>query len=67
VNLRPQSDPETEYVAFDGRRVLRVLGRIVADLDMLAGLPPLAEEESKDEDAQARRSATGSVWRSRSG
>lgn len=55
VNLRPESDPETEYVAFDGPRVLRVLGRIIADLDALAGLPPQSEEESKDEDAEARR------------
>ena len=55
VNLRPESDPETEYVAFDGPRILRVLGRIIADLDALAGLPPQAEEESKDEDSEARR------------
>jgi hypothetical protein len=55
VNLRPESDLETEDVAFDGPRILRVLGRIIADLDALAGLPPLAEEESRDEDAEARR------------
>jgi hypothetical protein len=55
VNLRPESDPETEYVAFDGPRILRVLGRIIADLDALAGLPPQAEEESTEEDAEARR------------
>src|SRR5919112_6882749 len=55
VNLRTESDPETEYVAFDGPRILRVLGRIIADLDALAGLPPEPEEESKDEDAEARR------------
>ena len=55
VNLRPQSDPETEFVAFDGPRVLRVLGRIIADLDALAGLPPRPEEESEGEDAEARR------------
>jgi hypothetical protein len=55
VNLHPESDPETEYVAFDGPRILRVLGRIIADLDALTGLPPQAEEESEDEDAEARR------------
>jgi AraC-like DNA-binding protein len=55
VNLRPDSDPKTEYVAFDGPRILRVLGRIIADRDALAGLPPRPEEESKDEDAEARR------------
>src|SRR5437016_1145862 len=37
VNLRPETDPETEYVAFDHPRVLRVLARIIADLDELAG------------------------------
>ena len=55
VNLRPEPDPETEYVAFDGPRVLRVLGRIISDLDVLSGLPPQADEECKDEDAEARR------------
>ena len=56
VNLRPETDPETEYVSFDRRRVLRVLTRIIADLDELAGLPPIVnEEEAKGEDAEARR------------
>src|SRR4051794_1224466 len=55
VNLRPESGPETEYVAFDGPRILRALGRIIADLAALAGLPPQTEEEPKDEDAEARR------------
>ena len=55
VNLRPETDPETEYVAFDRPRVLRVLARIIADLDGLAGLPPIAEEEVKKGGAEARR------------
>ena len=55
VILRPESDPETEYVAFDGPRILRVLGRIIADLDALAGLPSRPDEESEGEDAEARR------------
>ena len=56
VNLRPETDPETEYVAFDRPRVLRVLARIIADLDDLAGNPPIAEEEATQrEDAEARR------------
>ena len=55
VNLRPETDPETEYVAFDRPRVLRVLARILADLDELAGYPPLAEEEAKKGGAEARR------------
>jgi hypothetical protein len=55
VNLRPEADAETEYVAFDRPRVLRVLARIIADLDELAGFPPLTdEEEGKAEDAEAR-------------
>src|SRR4051794_3836956 len=56
VNLRPETDPETEYVAFDRPRVLRVLARIIADLDELAGHPPLADKEpAEDENAEARR------------
>jgi hypothetical protein len=55
VNLRPESDPETEYVAFDRPRVLRVLARVIADLDGLAGFPPIAEEEAKKGSAEARR------------
>jgi hypothetical protein len=55
VNLRPETDPETECVSFDRPRVLRVLAWIIADLDELAGFPPIAEEEAKNEDAEARR------------
>jgi len=36
VNLRPDNDAKTEFVRFDRSRVLRVLSRIVADLDELA-------------------------------
>ena len=35
VNLRPDEDVETEFVAFDRPRVVRVLERIAADLDTL--------------------------------
>jgi hypothetical protein len=55
VNLRPESDPETEYVAFDRPRVLRVLARVIAELDGLADFPPIAEEEAKKGSAEARR------------
>src|SRR3954451_21966592 len=54
VNLRPETDPETEYVAFDRPRVLRVLARIIADLDGLAGFPPIVEEGAKKGGAEAR-------------
>jgi hypothetical protein len=56
VNLRPETDPETEYVSFDRPRVLRVLARIIADLDELAGYPAIIEEKAaKGEDAETRR------------
>jgi hypothetical protein len=55
VNLRPESDPETEYVSFDRPRVLRVLARIIADLDGLAGFPPITEEDVKKGSVGARR------------
>ena len=51
-----ETGPETEYVSFDRLRVLRVLTRIIADLDELASFPPnVDEEEAKGEDAEAGR------------
>jgi len=38
-NLRPDEDVETEFVAFDRPRVVRVLERIAADLDNLSLVP----------------------------
>ncbi|MBR8840686.1 MAG: hypothetical protein DSM106950_43610 [Stigonema ocellatum SAG 48.90 = DSM 106950] len=38
VNLRPQEDIQTEFVCFDCSKVLRVLSRIAADLEELAGI-----------------------------
>ena len=55
VNLRPETDSATEYVAFDRPRVLRVLARIIADLDGLAGFPPIAEEDVKKGSVETRR------------
>jgi hypothetical protein len=55
VNLRPESDPEMEHVSFDRPRVLRVLARINADLDGLAGFPPIAEEDAKQGSVETRR------------
>src|SRR5262245_22697989 len=45
VNLRPESEEETEFVPFDRPRVLRVLARMAADLDELARRPPENTEE----------------------
>ena len=64
VNLRPETDPQTEYVAFDRPRVLRVLARIIADLDELAGFPPIAEGSARRKDAEARRVRHRRRWRS---
>jgi len=36
VNLRPDTDEETEFVSFDRQRALKALKRIAADLDDLA-------------------------------
>jgi DNA-binding transcriptional MerR regulator len=56
VNLRPDADVETEFVAFDRLRVVRVLERIAADLDNLSLLPndPHADKESNHHDPRAR-------------
>ena len=50
VNLRPDTDPETAFVRFDRPQVLRVLARIAADLDELAGRPtkPVADDPVDD-------------------
>jgi hypothetical protein len=56
VNLRPETDSETEHVAFDRPRVLRVLARIIADLDELGGYPPsAAESRTEGKAAEVRR------------
>src|SRR3954471_15026585 len=56
VNLRPETDPETEYVAFDRPRVLRVLARIFAALAELGESPPIdAESRAKGKNAEVRR------------
>jgi hypothetical protein len=56
VNLRPDEDVETEFVAFDRPRVVRILERIAADLDTLSLLPndPHADKESNHHDPRAR-------------
>ena len=56
VNLRPDEDFETEFVAFDRPRVVRVLERIAADLDTFSLVPndPHADKESNNHDPRAR-------------
>jgi hypothetical protein len=46
VNLRPDADPEAEYVRFDTSRVIRILERIAADLDQATqGTPRHADAD----------------------
>jgi DNA-binding transcriptional MerR regulator len=56
VNLRPDEDVETEFVAFDRPRVVRVLERIAADLDNLSLVPndPHPHKESNHDDPRGR-------------
>ncbi len=50
VNLRPDTDSETEYVRFDTTRVIRVLERIAADLDeFVEGAPKHTEDDPQSE------------------
>ena len=55
MNLRPDEDVETDFVAFDRLRVVRVLERIAADLDNLSLVPndPHADKESNHHDHRA--------------
>ncbi len=56
VNLRPDTDTETEFVMFDRPRVLRALERIAADLDELAHSHSGAKTviETSEEETRAR-------------
>jgi DNA-binding transcriptional MerR regulator len=56
VNLRPDTEVDTEFVSFDRLRVLRVQERIAADLDSLSLVPndPHADKESNHHDPRAR-------------
>jgi hypothetical protein len=56
VNLRLDTDVETEFASFDRPRVVRVLERIAADLDNLGLVPNdrQADKEANQNDPQAR-------------
>ena len=54
VHLRPASEEETECVPFDHPRVLRVLARIVADLDALARCALMRAEALPDGQKERR-------------
>src|SRR5262245_15429213 len=54
VNLRPNTEDTTEFVRFDHARVLRVLGRIAADLDTLARHGPATDTERPEKPTDPR-------------
>ena len=56
VNLRLDTDVETEFVSFDRPRVVRVLERIASDLDKLSQVPndPQSDREANQNDPHAR-------------
>jgi hypothetical protein len=51
VNLRPDTDEHTEFVRFDHARVLRVMARVIADLDALAQRKPASEAENPEDNS----------------
>ena len=51
VNLRLDTDENTEYVSFDQARVMRILGRIASDLEDLAA----GRKNPQDQDNPAAR------------
>ena len=55
VNLRLDTDAETEYVSFDRARVMRILERIAADLEDLATGGQVISSEGHDDPAVRHR------------
>jgi hypothetical protein len=51
VNLRPDTDDQTQFTRFDHARVMRVLARITSDLDELARRGPKDKVEVPEADA----------------
>jgi hypothetical protein len=50
VNLRPDTDDQTQFTRFDHARVMRVLARITSDLDALARRNPQDKAEGPEDD-----------------
>ena len=50
VNLRPDTDEQTQLTKFDHARVMRVLARIISDLDELARRNPQDKAEVPEDD-----------------
>jgi hypothetical protein len=66
VNLRPDEDVETEFVAFDRPRLVRVLERIAGDLDTLS-LVPHAHTWTKNRNTMILEHVIAMSWPSRHG
>ena len=49
VNLRPDTDEQTQFTRFDHARVMRVLARMTSDLDELARRETKNEEVPEDD------------------
>ena len=64
VNLRLDTDLQTEFVAFDRPRVMKVIERIAAELDELArhGLEPLCVDLTTVGDADHYVCGIGDSW-----
>ena len=62
MNLRLETDPQTEYVPVDGERIRRILGRIAADVEELArrwgsweGTEEAQSDPSRNEETEEAR------------
>jgi hypothetical protein len=55
VNLRPDTDDQTQFTRFDHARVMRVLARITSDFDALARRDPQEEADAPEDDADPRK------------
>ena len=64
VNLRPESDPETEYVSFDRPRVLRVLARTSPTWTVWPASRRSPRRRPRRETPRPGGSVTGAGWRS---
>jgi hypothetical protein len=55
VNLRPDTDDQTQFTRFDHARVMRVLARITSDFDALARRDPQEDADAPEDDADPRK------------
>ena len=63
VNMMPDTERETEYVRFDRPRVIRILERIVADLDQFANGGATLSDRDPASEQRRRLAATPATMR----